>query len=220
MAPTVPTDPFELMAHGDAATLGRALEDDPDLAGSVNAAGVSLVRWALYVGRRDLAALVLAADPPLDVFDAASVGDAERLTRLVEHDPTLVKAHSSDGFTALHFAAFLGGAPCAQILLDHGADPAAVASNPMQVQPLHSSVAAGQDEVSLLLVRAGAPLDDAQQGGYRPLHEAAQAGNRRVLDLLLAAGADPDVRTDDGSTALDLAEAHGHHELAAALSPR
>ena len=220
MEATAASDPFELVAEGDADALRQALAANPALAGSVNGDGISLVRWALYRGRRDLAELVVAADPPLDVFDAAAVGDAEQLTRLLDHDPSLASARSGDGFTALHFAAFLGGAPCAQILLDRGADAAAVADNPMRVQPLHSSVAAGQDEVSLLLVRAGAPLDDAQQGGYRPLHEAAHTGNRRVLDLLIAAGADPGVRTDDGATALDLAEAAGHHELVAALTPR
>ena len=178
------------------------------------------MRWALYHGRRDLADVILAHDPPLDVFDAAAVGRAERLSKVVHHDRSLASARSSDGFTPLHFAAFLGTAECAAILLSVGADPAAVASGAMTVQPLHSAAAAGNIDVARLLLDAGAPIDATQSGGYTALHEAAHSGNEALVDLLLERGADVSITNDEGRTAADLAAEAGHDDLATRLRLR
>ena len=98
----------------------------------------------------------------------------------VDHAPTdPAAAHvrgPADGFTALHLAAFFGGAAVARRLLDAGADPDAVARNPMAVRPLHSAVAGGQVEVALALIAAGADVGARQRHGWTPLHGAAQAG--------------------------------------------
>lgn len=210
-------NPFRAVAEGDADALEAALDKDPSLAGDANADGVSLVRWALYHGRRDLAAAILAHDPPLDVFDAAAVGRAERLSKVVHHDRSLASARSSDGFTPLHLAAFLGTAECAEILLSVGADPASVASGAMTVQPLHSAAAAGNVDIARLLLDAGAPVDATQSGGFTALHEAARSGNIPLVDLLLEWGADTAVTTDAGQTAADLAADAGHADLAGRL---
>jgi ankyrin repeat protein len=212
-------NPFKAVSEGNTEALQAALGADPSLAGSANADGISLVRWALYQGRRDLAAVVLSHDPPLDVFDAASTGNAERLSKVVHHDRSLASARSSDGFTPLHFAAFLGTAECAAVLLGVGADPAAVASGAMTVQPLHSAAASGNVEVARLLLDARAPVDATQSGGFTPLHEAAHRGNVELVDLLLARGADITITNDAGQTAADLADAGGHAELATRLRP-
>ena len=212
-------NPFRAVAEGDADALQEALTRDPSLAGDANADGVSLVRWTLYHGRRDLADLILAHDPPLDVFDAAAVGRADRLSRVVHHDRSLASARSSDGFTPLHLAAFLGTAECAGILLSVGADPAAVASGAMTVQPLHSAAAAGNVDIARMLLDAGAPVDATQGGGFTALHEAARSGNDPLVSLLLARGADPSLTTDAGATAADLATETGHDEIAARLRP-
>ena len=43
------------------------------------------------------------------MFEAASLGDVERLAELLDADPSSATAYSADGFTALHFPAFFGG---------------------------------------------------------------------------------------------------------------
>ena len=212
-------NPFRTVTEGDADALRAALDNDPSLAGDANADGVSLVRWALYHGRRDLAEVILAHDPPLDVFDAAAVGRADRLDKLVRHDRSLASARSSDGFTPLHLAAFLGTAECAAILLSVGADPAAVASGGMTVQPLHSAAASGNVEIARLLLDTGAPVDATQSGGFTPLHEAARSGKTALVDLLLAHGADVTITTDAGQNAADLAADADNPALAALLRP-
>ena len=212
-------NPFRAVAEGNTDALEAALDRDPSLAGDANADGVSLVRWALYHGRRDLAERILAHDPPLDVFDAAAVGRAERLSKVVHHDRSLASARSSDGFTPLHLAAFLGTAECASILLAVGADPASVSSGAMTVQPLHSAAAAGNVDIARLLLDAGAPVDATQSGGFTPLHEAAHSGNEPLVALLLDHGADPALANDAGKTAADLAADAGHADLATRLRP-
>lgn len=210
------TDPFALL-DGDLQPLVDLLGEQPALAGARDADGVSLALQARYRGRLDAVDAVLAAGPPIDVFDAAGLGRTERLRALLDEDPSLATAVSGDGFTALHLAAFFGHADAARLLLDAGADPAAVAANPMAVQPLHSAVAGRHGDVAEMLLERGAPAGARQHGGFTPLHAAAQHGDDRLVDRLLAAGADPSAATDDGRTAADVAEAAGHPGVAARL---
>jgi len=50
-----------------------------------------------------------------------------------------------------------------------------------------------------------------------PLHTAAGGGNREIVGMLLAAGADKTRRANDGSTAADIARAHGQPEIGGEL---
>jgi ankyrin repeat protein len=119
-------------------------------------AEVTAVRNALSRGDRQGARALVDAGAELNLFDLAALGDASGLGRLLGAEPDSVRATSADGFTALHFAAFLGGAGAVAVLLDAGAEPNAVADNPMRVQPLHSAAALGDVEACRLLIAAGA----------------------------------------------------------------
>jgi len=156
--------------------------------------------------RGDLAqAQQLAVGRALDVFEAAALGDADRLTALLAGDHELARARAPDGFSALGLAAFFRQPACARILLDAGAAVDEPAANAMRVTPLHSAVAAGQLEIARWLLERGASVDARQQGGYTPLHAAAHNGQLPLVELLLAHGADRTLRTDGGQSAVDLA---------------
>src|SRR3954467_5601400 len=88
--------------------------------------GVSPILEALYEGRRDDADALLAESSELDVFEAAGTGDDHRVRQLLEDDPSLAPAWSSDGFQALHLAAFFGHANAAEALLERRVQPAEV----------------------------------------------------------------------------------------------
>jgi ankyrin repeat protein len=209
-------DFFAAIDAGDLARVDTLLDADPRTASLRDNGGVSAVRHALYRGQREIAAHIAAVASALDVFDLAALGDATAIADLVRLDPLAVNAFSEDGFTALHFAAFLGGVDAARALIDAGAEVAAISQNAMEVQPINSA-AAGCTEVVVLLLDAGAPVDAQQHGGYTALHEAAINGNVALVDVLLAHGADVALPDDERRTAADHAERNGHTELAARL---
>jgi ankyrin repeat protein len=144
---------------------------------------------ALYRGDRTQAE-ELAANAELDIHEAASLGRAERVRELLEADAGLATSRSHDGFTPLHYAAFFGTAEAAAALLEHGADPGAVAQNEMRVQPLHSAAAVDANETARLLLDAGANPNAQQQGGFRPIDAAVQNGNDELYALLVERGAE------------------------------
>lgn len=146
---------------------------------------LSPLMQALYAGDRGRAEELRY--PELDVFEAAALGDVERLRILLEADPSLASAWSVDGFTPLHYAVFFGDPETVRVLAELGAD-------------LHA--AARNEEIA---------------GRALPLHSAVAAGRRETIEALLAAGADPRAERPGGGTALDEAELTGRTELAELL---
>src|SRR5437763_8706313 len=149
---------FDVIRTGNAVRLREILATDPGAAGARNERGHSAVLIAQYHHKKDLVEILLAAEPELDLFDAASVGRLDRARALLDADPSGVKAWSSDGFTALHLAAFFGYAKVVELLLARGAEVSLAARNPMKDQPLHSAAAGRPGEVARLLVDAGADV--------------------------------------------------------------
>src|SRR5271154_663934 len=98
---------FELFGAGDFEGLRRLLEQDPSISEACDATGVSLLMHSLYRGRRDLAGLIATKKKALDIFEAASLGRLDVLQSLMS-DASAINSNSKDGFTALHFACFLG----------------------------------------------------------------------------------------------------------------
>lgn len=176
----------------------------------------SPVLTALYHNRRD-EAQKLAEGMALTIWEAAALGRDERVTQLLDADPSLANAWSPDGYPAVGLAAFFAGASTVRLLLERGAEAGATARNTMRVQPLHAAVAAGNAESVALLLERGTDVDARQQAGYTPLMGAAAAGRHDIVELLLKHGADPSVRNDDGKTAGEVAREHGHEDLATQL---
>jgi uncharacterized protein len=155
-------------------------------------AEISPLLQALYRGDRDEAERLRAERSELDVFEAAALGDLERLRGALGADPDAAKAWSPDGFTALHYAAYFDGPEATRLLLDHGADLEAVSTNEefaAQARPLHSAVAAGRPDVVEALLEAGADPNARQHGGFTPLMAAEQTGDLDLAELLIRYGA-------------------------------
>jgi uncharacterized protein len=206
---------------GDLEAIRAALDANPDLARSRDDSGVSVVCLAIYFGREEVARALAGARDDLDIFEASTLGDHQRVRKLAASDPALVHACSPDGFQPLGYACFFGRREVFQVLLAAGADVESPARNAMQVRPLHSAVAQSDRETALFLAErllaAGAMANAVQQGGATPLHEAAFRGHAALVRLLLKHGADPGARDSDGRTPGDLAREHGHEEVTALL---
>jgi uncharacterized protein len=178
----------------------------------------SPILTALYHRRPEEAQRLAAQASTLTIWEAAALGDEQRLRALLKHDPALVNAYPPDGFTPLALAAFFAPAPAVRLLIDAGADIGASARNDMKVQALHAAVASRNAEAVALLLDRGADPNARQQVGYTALMGAAGAGRDDLVDLLLRHGADPSLASEEGKTAADVAREHGHSALADRLT--
>lgn len=213
---TADDDLIAAVKAGDRAAVEALLARDPQLAGAEDD-GIPAVRIALYHRRPEVLDALLAARPPLDWLDHAALGRSDDLRRELAGDPELAARRSADGFTALHYACFFGGAAATAALLEAGADPAAQAENDTRVQPLHSAAAAGDAESARLLLEAGADPDARQAGGFTALQSAANQDDDALADLLLRHGADPALSNDKGEDAEAIARARGSVAVLALL---
>jgi ankyrin repeat protein len=211
---STPEDLIEAVNAGDADRVLELVATDPALANARDGDGVSAIMLARYRSDRDTTDALLTADPELDIFEATSLGYIDRLRERLDEDPARATAFSSDGFTALHFAAFFGKGEAAKALIEAGADVNATSRNGMRVQPLHSAAAGRHHEVCRILLAAGADVNARQQDAYTPLHAAAQHGDAELVELFLSAGADPTARLDSGATPAESAESAGHLDVA------
>ncbi|HEU4431901.1 MAG TPA: ankyrin repeat domain-containing protein [Pyrinomonadaceae bacterium] len=196
---------FDAATGGDVSKVREMLRADPSLARAKDANGVSVIMKATYYGKKDVVAALLESGVELDVFEAAATGRTERLLELIENDPSLANAYSSDGFTPLGFAVFFAQLEIAAALLNAGADVNLPSRESMKVTPLASAAAAKQTEIARLLIEHGANVNARAASGHIPLHEAAGNGNVELVKLLIENGADVNAKTDDGKTPLDFA---------------
>lgn len=208
---------LDLVKRGDTQRIADWVKDEPQIAESRDAQGVSALLLAVYNGQtvvRDF----LRSGLELDLPEAAAVGDVPRLAELLGDEPTVAaeraNSRSADGWPLLHLAAAFADEATARTLLDAGADVGQVSATPMRNQALHAALALSKDaNVVRLLIARGADVNGAQTAGYRPLHQAAVAGREDLVRLLLDAGADKAARCDRGKTAADYARERGHAEL-------
>ena len=151
---------------------------------------------AIYQGDQARAEEILAADPELDVFEAAAVGNTERLRELLDEDPARSNAWAEDGFQPLGLACFFAHADAARLLVERGADVNSPSRNDMKVMPLHSAAATDDPEVryelAKLLLEHGAEPNARQQDDFTPLMAADQSGDERLARLLEEHGASRD----------------------------
>lgn len=142
---------------------------------------------------------------------------------VVAHKSLIAQLREYDGHTWLHVAAMYGCAEVCRALIEMSADindpgltetaPAGNAST-----PLVEAVQCGSSIIVELLLKSGAWVDGDPRSVVTPLMVAAIEGHTDVARQLIAAGAE--INREHGRwtrTALDLAEIHGHPEIAALL---
>jgi ankyrin repeat protein len=199
---------FAAIEAGDVGAVRALVTADPALATARDDDGVSALMRARYRSDRGLIEAILAAGPELDAFEAAALGDLDRLAVLLAGGAD-ADAVTADGFTALHFAAFFGKPEAARLLLDRGADVDARGRGWMTGAPLHSAASGRHVDVVEILLAAGADPNARQSGGWTPLHSGAHNGDVATVALMITAGADLEAESDDGASVLALARESG-----------
>ena len=214
-------NPFRAVTEGNADALEAALDKDPSLAGDANPDGVSLVRWALYHGRRDLADVDPRPRPPARRVrrrrrrpgrtaeqgraprPIAGLGPVER--RVHAAAPRRLPRHRR---VRRHPAVGRGRPGRGGLRSD---DRAAAAQRGRGGQRRHRPAAARRR-------RTG------RRHAVRRLHPAARGRpqRRRARSSTCCSTAAPTstIATDAGQTAADLAADAGHADLATRLRPR
>ncbi len=207
----------EQVKSGDLNGVRATLAANPNLLDAKNESGQCALLLSQYYGRHELAEYLLALGPVLDVFTAAAIGRTDAVLSELDRDPALIGAHSTDGWTPLHLAAFFGRRDLAESLIERGAEVDARSTNAMKNTPLHAATAGKKAELVKLLLEEGANANARQEGGWTPLHGAAQNGDREIIEMLLAHDADLKARADNNQGPLDLALQKGHEDVAAML---
>jgi uncharacterized protein len=209
---------FEAIRSGDLERVKALLDADAPLASVRNEKGVSVVLTAIYSGRAEIRDLLLKRGAKLELQDAAALGRLDRVKEIVGQDAALAKSYSSDGFPVVALAAVFGHFDVARYLAEKGADINAVATNGTGYTALTGAVTSGHTEMVKWLLESSAEANYKYGPGYRPLHAAAANGRLEIVKLLLTHGADPKAKTDDGKTALELANERKHTTVAEFLS--
>lgn len=204
---------FEAIKAGDGDRVSALLDADASIADAKDERGLSPLTVAAYHRKEDIVDLLERRGAKLDIFAAAILGRTQRVNELASGNRSLARAYSSDGWTALHLAAFFGHRDAAAALLAKGAEVRARSTNPMQNTPLHAAAAGRHAELAKLLIDHGADVNARQHGGWTALHAAAQSGDAAVARLLIDNGADVATRADNNQNALDLALTKGHQQL-------
>jgi len=200
---------------GDLTLVKELVGDNPAMARMRNEQGISVIMVALYYNQSEIARFLGRHVRPLDIFEAASLGDLRQAERLLADDPELANALNFDGFQPLGLAAFFENNAVAHLLLEHGAQVNSRSQNALGAAPLHSALAARNSVLVKVFLENGADVNLTESGGYTPLHIAAQNGDVEALKLLMEYHPQLDPHLEaDGLTPLGTAVKYGN-ELAA-----
>src|ERR1700730_12119631 len=211
---------FDAIRTGHKHLVESILSEDRLLASAQNENGVSAVLMSVYLDRAEIREVLLRHGAELQVPDAAAIGHIPRLKELLEKNPASAKNISPDGFPAVALACVFGHLQAAQLLVLHGADIQAAATNGSGYNALTGAVASGHTEIVKWLLENGADPNYRYGAGYSPLLTAAANGHVGIVSMLLGNGADLSARTNDGKTALKFAEERGHADVAEFLRSR
>ncbi len=133
------------------------------------------ILFAVLYGLTFIAAPVLRAETfvtsvDAPIHDAARLGTAAEVDKLLKANPTLRDARNPLGATPLHYAAMNLDSGPLKVLLAAGAD--VNARDKEDTTPLHMAAYATRSENARLLLEAGADVNAKTTGGRTPLSMA------------------------------------------------
>ena len=207
---------------GDVARIKELLQENPRLLTARDWLGNSALIMAANSGHQAVVELLFNAGVQPDIYEAAAIGDTERVEDLLAEDPLRLNSYSAEGATPLALAAHFGHLETALFLIERGADLNAVALDPMRVTALHAALFGRQIETARMLIEPGGVVQRAPTSswpaGWSALHYAAGFGFLELIEQLLARGAYVGALDEDGRTPLKVAIEEDQIEAADLLS--
>jgi len=208
---------------GDVQTVKRVIEEDPRLVAARDPLGNTALIVAANSGHQELAGLLLSSGYPLDIHEAAAIGNAQRVAELISSDPKRIDSYSPGGFTPLALAAHFGHEETTALLLNAAANVDALSKNELAVTALHAALFGKKIGTAKLLINHGADVtirrggENLPRAGWTALHYAAANGFSELIEPLCERGIDRNARDCDGKTPLDVALERGQIEVAEML---
>lgn len=145
------------------------------------------------------------------LIDAIRAEDREAALTLLEQRAD-ANERSSDGTTALHWAAHIGDAQLVKRLIEAGADVNAI--NDYGTTPMQEAAERGDVQVLKLLLDAGADVESPNPEGQTALMTVARTNHVAAAKLLISRGANVNAREQwRGQTALMWAAAQSQPEM-------
>lgn len=178
---------------------------------------ISPLLLACYYNKPQIVQTILKHTTSITIHEACAIGLKQPIELMIKHKKEIVDEISTHGFSPLGIASHFSKADIIRTLLLNYANPNISSQNGFNVSPLHTALNNNNNEISKMLIEAGAAVNVLQEGNITPLHLAAQYGNIDLIILLLENGASIETKTSQGYTASDLASAKGFHEIAEIL---
>ena len=126
----------------------------------------------------------------------ASGGDLDALVVVYINSDSVPRCHDCPrGYTRLFYASLQGWCAVINWLLEQGADVHEEQGSE-GLTPLHTAAYKDQRDAAVLLLDAGARVDDRSGPGETALHRAAYRGHTSMCKLFLSRGASLDVRNN------------------------
>jgi ankyrin repeat protein len=149
------------------------------------------------------------------LYEAAIIGKAGYVKRLLEKGARVISTRDEDGYNALHVAVREGHVKVVQVFVQAGINlntPTKDGYTPLLLASLN-----GYPDIVNELLKAGVETAVANSDGYTALHISAQYGYVKVVKALLKFNAPINTATKDGFTPLLLACEMGHTDIALRL---
>lgn len=204
----------EIIQKGLNDKLTAILNESPEIINGKTEQGISFFQFAVYCRNNFAVDLLKQNKSQLDLYEAASIGDLDRVKSLIENKPSLVNSYAPDGFTPLGLSCFFGHIDVAKYLIEKGADASQASDNPLKVAPIHSACTISNYEIAELLVLNGADINVREQADYTPLHIAAISGQTKLAKLLIENGAEINAKMTNGKSPFLLAKEKSFLETA------
>ncbi|MFA5292087.1 MAG: ankyrin repeat domain-containing protein [Phycisphaerae bacterium] len=151
----------------------------------------------------DIFEMLLAKGAQRTIYVAAAQGDIEEVRALLKKDPNLINTPAkNDGWSALHWAAYMGHWDMIKFLIENEADTniRAIRENSGgEATPLFWAVRKGRLDAAKFLIDKGADVKIKIKGGSTILH---CPGTFETAKLLVDNGADVNAKDDHGMTPL------------------
>ena len=155
----------------------------------------------------------------MSLMQAVKADNAAQVRQLIAAGVD-VNAADASGDIPLIMAAYLGHTEITRLLLEAGADVAAVDSG-MKATALHAAAYAGRTEPARLLIQHGIDIDAQDPyNGYTALHDAIWQNNVETARVIVDAGADLTLRNHEGQTPLEMARARKRQQIVAMIEQR